>query len=299
MFCSIYNVLIDMVGIIIVLYNPNNSHIQSLEKLKDAQNQCLITVVDNTSKSNDRLELIKSDYFVYTPLLRNTGIAYAQNVGINECINRKCSHIVFFDQDSIIPNNYLRNIVEEYDRIENQCPELFLLGPTAYNLESKEEYMSVIHKKNGYKGVEDFYYQRDVISSGSCVRASKISDVGLMDDMLFIDAVDFEWCWRAQKKGFLTGITPNVTLDHKVGQKELRFPFGYKVIISAPIRYFYQYRNYIWLLKRSYVPDSWKVNTGIKLVARLFYFPFVVKNGLTIEKNMWKGILAGLSKINI
>lgn len=284
------------IAYIVILYKPDLSVLEHNISNSGLAHQNFI-LIDNTDDSDLSQEI--SNLFenvTYVANHKNLGIASAQNIGIQIAVNKNYEFIVFFDQDSIIPNNYNINIVEEYIRIEKQCTELFLLGPTVYNLESKEEYRSVIHKKNAYKGVEDFYYQRDVISSGSCVRASKISDVGLMDDKLFIDSVDFEWCWRAQSKGFVTGITPNVTLGHKVGQNELKLPFGYKVIISSPIRYFYQYRNYIWLFRRRYVPNTWKVNTGIKFIARLLYFPFVVKSGLTIEKYMWKGILAGFYK---
>ena len=117
-----------------------------------------------------------------------------------------------------------------------------------------------------------------------------------MDDALFIDYVDFEYCWRAAHKGLISGITTAVNLPHKVGNNDLHFPHGYRVIISAPFRYYYQYRNHLWLCRRGYVPMQWKINTGIKQFLRIFYFPFMVKGWQNIEKNMFKGIAHGLFK---
>lgn len=94
-------------------------------------------------------------------------------------------------------------------------------------------------------------------------------------------------------KGFICGVTPVVSITHKVGQKELRIG-RQVVIISRPFRYFYQYRNYLWLLRRKYVPLQWKVALGVKLSLRILYFPFCVRNGKEIEKNMFKGIWSGL-----
>ena len=117
-----------------------------------------------------------------------------------------------------------------------------------------------------------------------------------MDALLFIDYVDFEHCWRANSKGYVCGITQNVTLPHKVGNNELHFPHGYRVIISAPFRYYYQYRNWLWLCRRNYVPKQWKINTCIKFMLRIVYFPFAVNDWKLIEKYMFKGINDGLYK---
>ena len=201
---------------------------------------------------------------------------------------------MFFDQDSDFTEKYVRSIVDEYERIGAFRKELFLLGPTVINKTNGEEYRSVIHSDK--KADQGFIEKREIISSGSCVSVEKLNQVGTMDTHLFIDYVDFEHCWRANSKGYVSGITRNVTLSHKVGNNELHFPHGYRVIISAQFRYYYQYRNWLWLCRRNYVPRQWKFNTGVKLLLRILYFPFVVKGWFTIEKNIFKGILHGVFK---
>lgn len=202
--------------------------------------------------------------------------------------------MVFFDQDSDFTEKYVRSIVDEYERIAAFRKELFLLGPCVINKTNGEEYRSVIHTDK--KDDQGFVEKREIISSGSCVSVEKLNQVGTMDTRLFIDYVDFEHCWRANSKGYVCGITRNVTLSHKVGSRELHFPHGYRVIISAPFRYYYQYRNWLWLCRRNYVPRQWKFNTCIKFMFRIIYFPFVQKKWKTIEKNMFKGIYDGLFK---
>lgn len=175
--------------------------------------------------------------------------------------------------------------------ISGLVPNLFLLGPTITNGRTKEVYKSTIHRD--VWAAENFIWRREIISSGSCVALRKIEKVGLNDDCLFIDYVDFELCWRANSKGFVNGITPKVKLTHYVGQQEYRL-FNQLVIISTPIRYYYQTRNYLWLLRRSYVPRQWKINRGIKLVVFPISFPFKVRCWREIYAQMFRGVKDGL-----
>ena len=121
----------------------------------------------------------------------------------------------------------------------------------------------------------------------------KLSDADFQNKP--VDYVDFEWCWRAKAKGFVCGITPQVTMQHRVGRNEIKI-FNHHVIVSSPMRYRFTYRNYLWLLRRSYVPRQWKIATGVKFVLRFLYLPFVADNGFAIWKNMCRGIREGLKQ---
>lgn len=280
---------LNNIGVVIVVYHPNVKQLES--KLKCLGGDIAIVVVDNTP--NEVIDIEQANV-AYIPLRENTGIANAQNVGIGNLLKRGCTHVVFFDQDSDFTEKYVRSIVDEYERISTVRKNLFLLGPTVINKTNGEEYRSVIHTDK--KEDQGFVEKREIISSGSCISVEKLNQVGVMDTCLFIDYVDFEHCWRANSKGYVCGITRNVPLSHKVGSRELHFPHGYRVIISAPFRYYYQYRNWLWLCCRNYVPIQWKLNTGVKLLLRILYFPFVVKGWFAIEKNITKGILHGIFK---
>ncbi|WP_337480296.1 glycosyltransferase family protein [Prevotella sp.] len=280
---------INRIGVVIIVFHPNARLLES--KLKKLGNDVAVVVVDNTPNETINIEQAN---ITYIPLYENTGIANAQNVGIGNLLKRGCTHVVFFDQDSDFTEKYVRSIVDEYKRISTVRKNLFLLGPTVINKTNGEEYRSVIHSDK--KADQGFIEKREIISSGSCVSVDKLNQVGVMDARLFIDYVDFEHCWRANSKGYVCGITQNVTLPHKVGNNELHFPHGYRVIISAPFRYYYQYRNWLWLCRKGYVPRQWKINTCIKFMSRIIYFPFVVNEWKSIEKNMFKGIHDGLFK---
>ncbi len=275
-------------GIVIVSYND----IIAVEKLKQISpsNGSSIIIVDNTPLRN--LE-IKEDSVSYIPLLENKGIAEAQNIGIKRAIELGCSHIIFIDQDSIISPDFINSMIDEYEAISKSYTNIFLLGPTVINGRTKEEYKSTIHRD--IQEESGFIYRREIISSGSCVKTEKIKSIGLLDNRLFIDMVDFEWCWRANSLGYISGITKNVTLIHFVGQEEYRF-FNQLVIVSSPIRYYYQTRNLLWLLRRGYVPLSWKINQILKKIIFSFSYPFYINNWKQIYLQSFRGLIAGLKR---
>lgn len=279
-----------LVGIVVVAYCPDERALLSnLKKLSDLSFRTF--VIDNTPQRC--LENVDETSVCYVPLKENKGIACAQNIGIQRARQEGCTHIVLFDQDSDFDAAYVWNIVTRYDELKKSHKALFLLGPRVLNKTTGEAYHSVLHKES--VDSDGFVKKREIISSGSCTDMATLEKVGLTDERLFIDYVDFEWCWRAGAKGLYSGETTEVVLEHKVGQNELHIG-RYLIIISAPFRYYYQNRNYLYLLRRAYVPLQWKVATGIKMLLRLLYFPLCVENGGACWKYMVKGIKEGLKK---
>lgn len=276
----------DGTAVIIILYNPSEEDIGNAESVAKTYRG---VIVDNSDLPFTKDSKIGRMHYVCNKA--NKGIAEAQNIGMRIMLRECVSHLVFFDQDSRFGHDYPSLIANEFKSIKKDIPNLAMLGPTVKRKDSGEEYRSAIHKDR--YASSDFILRRDVISSGSCISADAIRTVGMNDERLFIDYVDYDWCWRAASKGMVCGITPNVSIAHKVGQREIRIG-RQVVIISKPFRYFYQYRNYLWLLRRKYVPLQWKIATGIKFSMRLIYFPLFVKGGCECWKNMVKGIIKGI-----
>lgn len=229
----------------------------------------------------------------YIPMGRNAGIGAAHNAGTARARLLACSLAVFFDQDSTPQPGYVTAITSEYHRLRLLHPALFVLGPTITDGHSGQISQSTIHKDR--HGSDGFAPKREVICSGSCTSLERIETVGPEDETLFIDFVDFEWCWRANALGLISGVTDCVNLTHYVGKDIFRF-LGQEVIISAPGRYRYQYRNYINLLRRRHVPRGWKINTGIKLLVWQTLYPFHTRQWPHIAGEALRGLRDGLAR---
>lgn len=273
--------------LLFVTFNPSTKDIDYINDIGEKY-KCI--VIDNTIALNN----IFSNNIITINNRNKDGIAGAQDEGIKFILDKMpyIRYIIFFDQDSRVENDYPIQIVTEYETTSKEKNNLAQLGPTVFHIDTNNEYKSVIHKD--HEDNKGFIKRREVISSGSCITTKALKVIGGMDRTLFIDFVDFEWCWRAEEKGYQCGVTKNVKIRHQVGKRELFFFNGYRVILSAPFRYFYQYRNYLLLCRRNYVPLQWKINNGIKYVARFLYFPFLGKFGIKSWRFMIKGIINGL-----
>ncbi|WP_297095249.1 glycosyltransferase [uncultured Draconibacterium sp.] len=254
----------------------------------------MIIVIDNTPDLiNEELQSYSRVHknILYSPLRENRGIAEAQNIGIKKAKRIEgITHILFLDQDSRIRKDFPLKMIEEYDKVINQVPKLAAIGPTPINIVSNTPYKQ---EKNTPDNKElDYHFASKLISSGMLISLKTIEDVGMMDSSLFIDTVDFEWCWRANAKGYKCCMTNRVEMLHKVGEKDYSL-FGYKILLSSPSRYYYQYRNLIILLKRNYVPINWKFKNILKKIFFLVYIPLVAPNSKKIISNMIQGIKDG------
>ena len=274
----------EKVAVIIVLYNPDTNDIDNVRRIAQYN---VGFVVDNSLIPFMDGETIGNMSYICNKA--NIGIAKAQNVALREILKGDYEYVVFLDQDTRVAVDYPLQIAMEFSRIDNG--RLAVLGPQVVNAVTGGQYASAIHK---YEISENgFSLRKHIISSGSCMSINALKDVGLMWGELFVDYVDFEWCWRAASKGYQCGVTSHLQISHHVGQRELSIG-KYKVIISAQQRYFYQYRNFIWLIQKKYVPLQWKCATCVKFLLRLVYFPILVNGGLKYWNNMIKGLEAGI-----
>ena len=274
----------EKVAVIIVLYNPDTNDIDNVRRIAQYN---VGFVVDNSLIPFMDGETIGNMSYICNKA--NIGIAKAQNIALREILKGDYEYVVFLDQDTRVAVDYPFQIAMEFSRIDNG--RLAVLGPQVVNAVTGGQYASAIHK---YEISENgFSLRKHIISSGSCMSINALKDVGLMWGELFIDYVDFEWCWRAASKGYQCGVTSHLQISHHVGQRELSIG-KYKVIISAQQRYFYQYRNFIWLIQKKYVPLQWKCATCVKFLLRLVYFPILVNGGLKYWNNMIKGLEAGI-----
>lgn len=276
------------VGVVVVLYNPKESQLMQLNSILEQQTTSVelqLILVDNSTNVNS---VADSSRLSYISNGGNRGIAYAQNVGIKRAKELGCRLICFFDQDSEYGVGYIERMVVEYDKIKAKNPSIATLGPLVVDKETNEVYKTKIDGGDSYSPVDT------IISSGSLVEVSTFDVVGDMEEQLFIDLVDHEWCWRAQHFGYTCYQTTQVVLNHKVGNYN-RTILGFPVIISAPARYYYKFRNFIWLFKRSYVPSNWKIKGLIRKIAELVCVPFIAGD-ISIWRYIFSGIKDGLTR---
>lgn len=256
--------------IIIVFFNPTNAQIDRAKILSKSKH---VIVVDN---SNGELRVFAgAEKITYIPLHQNMGIAHAQNVGIVKAQEFKADYLVFLDQDSKLTGADIDKLQEVFVKVRQEDSQAIAIGPLIINSETDKEYKTI--QRQGVSFVVD-----SIISSGTLVKASMFSVVGMMEERLFIDLVDHEWCWRCASHGYHVYMTREVVLNHKVGNKSFNWG-GIQIIASAPFRYYYKYRNALILMRRGYVPRKWKLKTMLRIFFEYFLFLFTC---LFVKENM-------------
>ncbi len=235
---------------IIILFNPDMNNVNSLINSLRSQ-YCEVIVVDNSPEENVSF---KFDRIHYRWLGGNKGIATAQNIGVKIAVELKSEYVIFFDQDSIIPNDIIDILYKAATDFGYK-----VCSPVFYDRDKGYEYPIVNVSKNGIrhkitsKGDLKNFTTTTAISSGTFVNCSVFEDVGLMNEDLFIDYVDTEWCLRCAKMGILIHVIPSAKMVHAIGDNSIQI-LNLRVPVHSAFRRYFRVRNSFKLLRMDAVP---------------------------------------------
>lgn len=290
---------VDNVSAIIVTYHPK---VVVLQKLLDALGEQIdsIVLVDNGSGEylQKFIESRRKDNEYLICLGRNLGVAAAHNTGMERARRMGKTHVVLFDQDSVPARDMIYRLMSDLLKIEGQGIKVAAVGPR-YQDERNMDRPSFI-SVSGLKVVKHFCRPGDdliesdvLISSGSLIPLSVLSEVGGPLDELFIDQVDFEWCFRVRSHGYRLFGVCSAVLYHSMGENP-GILLGKKFLHHGPLRHYYIFRNAVWLLSKSYVPSGWKFLFIRTMIIRLMVYCGFISPRLGYLKMMTKGIWHGI-----
>lgn len=275
-------------GICIIWYNPTKSAVNNLRVYQELKLHTVI--VDNSSYSNEAL-IGENKLTKYLPLNNNYGIAKAQNLGIKYLKETGIDSILFLDQDSLMETSSVLDLIVHFKRLILKNIKLGGVGPQPFNGFINKNYNPKL--TIGKEFLKDFTETVDLISSGSLIPVKLFEEIGYFEENLFIDGVDHEWCWRSTSKGYRFFKVKSIKLIHHLGEGD-RHILGYPVAIPSPIRTYYQYRNYIRLVQRNYVPFRWKIINFVKYLIKIPYYTIFINGRLKYLKYISIGIAHGL-----
>ncbi|MEV4883005.1 glycosyltransferase family 2 protein [Chitinophaga ginsengisegetis] len=285
------------VGIMITYYNPDNGAVTQLESIVGQADE--ICIVDNSSAavSEKNQQMIAAFAGLkYIPLNDNRGIGAAQNIGA-AYLFEKVDHLIFLDQDSLPAPDMVKQLLLSLRILQSAGVKVGGIGPQAINKWTKEPYKAKVKKGKYVLPNEKILEVSEIISSGTIVSKQVWEEVGGIEEGLFIDGVDHEWCWRATAKGdYRFFINENAHLQHSLGEGDKKILGVMSLKVPSPIRCYYQYRNYFILCRRSYVPLYWKVMNGIKYCFKMVCYPLLLPEKRAYFKYIMKGIREGIMK---
>lgn len=288
---------------IIVTYQPEPSRLKELVSVLLPQVSNLI-VVDNGS-DQPIAELIgvhtQGMIFSLLELNENLGVAAAQNRGIQWARARNCSHVVTLDQDSTPSPDMVKKLLGALIELQTTGISVAAVGPRLIDRRTRAitpfvriGLLGIKRQGSGGDGSLPIVETDFLVSSGMLIPLEVLTKVGPLEEALFIDNVDLEWCFRARGMGLGLYGVHNAEMEHSVGDHVIKLG-SYVIHLHPPYRQYYIMRNRILLYKRHYSPWEWKVQDFVRMVFKFGAFALFFSPRRQNLAMMLKGIRDGLS----
>lgn len=217
----------------VILYHPDNQVISNI--LSYLHGLDILYVLDNTESPDIHIrEALKRYSKVrYVAFGANKGISYALNYAISRCTGYE--YLLTMDQDS----SFCPGDIEKYK----------------YKIESMDRSDVAVYGvryDKDWNRIRPDRYVKQLITSGSIIDINISRGLNGFDENLFIDCVDFEYCYNAAEHGYKILEFGDIIFNHQLGETKIRKLFWkhYERHEHNAIRRYYITRNNIYLLKR-------------------------------------------------
>lgn len=197
----------------IVLFNPDIDRLE--ENIEAVMGQVShIFLWDNASLNRGDIESLISSKFCDRSLTllrsdRNVGLAVAYNHLAIAALDWSADALFLLDQDSITGEGCVRELSLVMER---ECECAGIVAARHIDLNKRD----VDNRPDG-PGVQ---LVDRAITSGSLVNLQALCAVGGYDELLFVDWVDFDFCYRLVQHGYKVEIDNSVSILHEVGHME-------------------------------------------------------------------------------
>ena len=245
---------------VIVTHNTGSRVKETLQGAMQGVDFCI--VVDNAS--TDQTRQIIRDFITEHGAHRLemiehpvNNLARAQNTGIKRAREQGYEWVLLLDHDST-PE---ADMVVELKAAYSQHPERERLAMLVPNLADKFScrraryarlWAHILPFRSGFNGREQLGNIMVAIASGSLIPMRTFDTIGLMDETLCIDNVDYDFCLRIIRAGQNILAVRAAILHHALGHcHDHRFG-GVRVTTTnhCPMRRYYIYRNRLRLWRK-------------------------------------------------
>lgn len=257
---------------VIVTYGPDPALLQQVVA-SVAPQVGHVVVFDNGSRALDVADLLESR-------ARVSVMPSPLNIGLGAALNRACEragdmgfgYVLLMDQDSVLADGMVRTLGAALVELQ-QADDVAAVGPQFRDSRSGDlapfvrfgfPFNPKLRGGAGQRVSCDF-----LITSGSLIPMTALRRIGPMDEALFIDNIDMDWCFRAKGAGFsLHGIC-DAQMAHSIGEELLASRVKQDgVIVHKPFRLYFIMRNRVLLYRRRYTPLVWIAQDLPRLVLK-------------------------------
>lgn len=286
----------DCITAIVVTYHPDVEMLRKLLARISSQVDDVL-IVDN-GNTDAQLSAIVAEGLAdqVIQLKSNHGIAGGVNRGLEAAKAAGSRWALLLDQDSLPDPDMVEILVRTMKSFRDGGDHPAAVGPVIRERATGHRWSFVRYRLPGYRRLRgsngatrcDF-----IITSGTLLDMKVLDVVGGMDEDLFIDNVDLEWCFRATRMGYPVFGVFDTELEHSVGERRVLFKrLGIHYAHHPPARLYYMVRNGL-LLYRQGGPFAWIVYDAMRLTSKLITYS-LVKPRRKNMRAMWMGLVDGI-----
>jgi len=263
---------------VVILYHPDPQEIiRNIHSYIDYVD--ILIIFDNSYSSPDLIKKIKaeSSKIIFIQNEGNEGIAKPLNKALEMVID-KSLWLLTMDQDSYFEPAQASAFFNSFNKLFFHAENVAVLCPN----HSDRAESSIIN---------DDYEQVDkAITSGSVVNTRICSQLKGFEEKLFIDYVDFEYCYRCIMSGYKIIRFSNIYLNHTIGVKRQA---GYFSVfkksnrsIHSPFRVYFMVRNFL------YVSKKYKRHLPEEIKQRKKELSVILKNNILFSGQFFRVLIA-------
>lgn len=227
------------IGLLVVLYSPQEGDIQNLKKYDGLFE--MVFIYDNTDGSHQNELLISTHFpgFTYLSPGKNAGLAKALNEVAQRSISEGLDRLITMDQDSEWDIAQLQNYIHCI-RLHSEDANTAMYGVSFDEMAPVSEPLCSPVKS------------ATLITSGSCINLHVYQKLPGFDENLFVDRVDTDFCLSATTLGYELKVFRNIYLKHRIGLVyEIKIWDKPRLrSIHAPYRLYYMVRNHLYIRRK-------------------------------------------------
>lgn len=205
---------------VVVTHNPDLDRLaRVLAALVDQTRR--VVVVDNGSRNQEQLhsavrQLVGIDV---VDLAENVGVGAALNRGVSNALSESPEWVLTMDQDTLVDEGAVDEILTAYAALPaNYRQDVGIVALRAHAQPSSIWLTRYADRLLSGSDIGEFTERRGVITSGNLVRAPVAMQVKY-DETLFIDQLDFDFCYAVRAHGWRVILQNRISMDHILGER--------------------------------------------------------------------------------
>jgi rhamnosyltransferase len=283
----------------VVAHNPK---VDDINVLIDSLLSCAewVVIVDNCSSNTSYLQdLVKNTKIKIISNYRNRGVSGGINQIIEYARQMKAEYVTAYDQDTQISTELVSVLAHDLEELIKSGEHVAAIGPLVIDDFTNNSLpfvnfkfpLNARYSEDSRDGKGRLVECHFLISSGCLMSMKAIEEIGPMNEALFIDNVDLDWCFRAISKKYKVYGDFGGEIRQRIGEHCTQIPFTKSVIRHHDARRnYYMTRNRFWLYRQAYVKGSWIFHDICRFVSKFMYMLVFRGGRIDLLKTSIKGI---------